>query len=219
VDEAAPVPHRELVRLSPGLVGAVLFTAVSLIEGALRPDYDGLQQAVSALCLGPRGWIARINFVIFGAAVLSTCRPWHRVLAGRRGAIAYPCLLGVSGACVVVCGVVRQDPAPGYDPEALALVAPTALGLVHLGAAGIGIVSSMAGLLVLSSRFARRPDWRGWVAYTWAMAFATLVCVTVYAVWSVRPHGLAGTFERLAIVITPVWGFTLFVRLWRGAAL
>ena len=49
-----------------GMLGPALFVAVFSIEGALRPGYNALSTYVSALSLGPRGWIQIANFYLFG---------------------------------------------------------------------------------------------------------------------------------------------------------
>ncbi len=57
------MPRGLLLWLTFGLVGAVLFTIVYLIEGAMRPGYDAWRYPISALSLGPGGWIQQANFI------------------------------------------------------------------------------------------------------------------------------------------------------------
>ncbi len=45
-----------------GIIGPALFVAVFIIEGLLRPDYNAFSTYVSALSLGPRGWIQIVKF-------------------------------------------------------------------------------------------------------------------------------------------------------------
>lgn len=186
-------------------------------EGAQRPNYDIWHQSISALSLGPNGWIQVLNFVVFGAIVLSSVPVWRRVLAEGRGATLFPFLTALTGASLIVCGFVPQDPAPGYNPAGLVGYVPTPRGLIHLAAAGIAAVSSLAGLIVIARRFVGDPVWRGWSAYSLMMAIAMAGCVTVYAVWSTSSTGYAGTFERLALLIVPIWGLTFLMRLRHGA--
>jgi hypothetical protein len=216
MNDRTPVPLPLLRRLWVALGGAALFLAVATAQGALRAGYDPWHQAVSALSLGPGGWVQTLNFVAFGAIVASTAPVWRRVLAGGTGATAYPTLIAVLGGSLITAGVVPQDPAPGYDPEGLALGAPTPLGLLHLASAGVAAVCSVAGLFVMAARFAGDPDWGGWPAYSRVTALLVIACVLVYAGWSTRASGLAGTFERLAIVLPLLWTFTFLRRLSAG---
>jgi hypothetical protein len=214
--QTVPVPPALVRRLWIGLGGAAVFTAVATLQGAVRPGYDPWHQAVSALSLGPGGWVQQVNFVFFGALLLVTVPTLLRMLAGGIGARSYPIAIAVAGAALVVLGFVPQDPAPGYDPEGLALTAPTALGLVHLALAGVAVGGSVSALFIMAARFARDPHWSHWVLPTRAVAMLAIVCVVVYGVWSTHSTGFAGTFERLAILATPAWGVAFAHRLGKG---
>lgn len=203
-------------RLWYALIGTGLFNLTVLVESLLRPGYDAWQQSVSALSLGRWGWIQMINFFFLGAIIISTVSLWRRILAGGRGAKSYPVLTLLTGISLIVCGILKQDPAPGYDPENLALKEPTLVGLFHLLFAGIGALSSIIGLIVMARRFANTPLWKGWNIYSIIMALLMIVCVVVYSVWSTKSTGYAGTFERIAVIIVPIWAMSFLVRLERG---
>jgi hypothetical membrane protein len=53
-----------------GMIGSVLFVAVFMLEGRLRPGYNPIGMYVSELSLGPGGWIQIANFIIFGMLFL-----------------------------------------------------------------------------------------------------------------------------------------------------
>lgn len=195
---------------------AALFLVITTIQGMLREDYDAWHQAVSALSLGPRGWVQMVNLAAFGVVVTSTAPVWRRILADGTGAISYPALTALLGASFIAIAFLPQDPAPGYDPDGLALQAPTTVGMLHLGIAGVAALCSVACLFIMAARLAGDRHWLGWAAYTRVMALLIIVCVAVYGVWSTRASGLAGTFERLAIVIPLVWTGTFLRRLDAG---
>jgi hypothetical protein len=211
-----PVPHVLVRRLWLGLGGAGVFTALATRQGAVRVGYDARQQAVSALSLGPGGWVQQLNFVLFGALLVSTVPALRIMLRGGVGALSYPILTMISGIALIVVGFIPQDPASGYDPEQLGLALPTARGLTHLALAGVAMVASIGGLFVMAARFARDANWKTWVRPTQLTAVSAVVCVVVYAVWSTRPTGFAGVFERLAILATPVWALAFARRLGSG---
>jgi hypothetical protein len=218
IRETIPVPPHLRRRLWYGVVYSGLFMMIVSIEGARRPDYDTWQQSISALSLGSGGSVQQFNFIILGTILLSTVTVWHKMLAGGRGAMAFPILTALTGASLIICGLVPQDPAPGYDPQGLALKAPTLRGLIHLLFAGIGALSSVVGLLVMAWRFAGDPLWYGWDVYSVLMAIAMVACVTVYAIWSTSSTGYAGTFERLGVIVMPIWGLTFLFRLETGVS-
>jgi len=68
-----------------GTLGPLLFDAVYLIEGATRPGYDGWQQAISTLSLGPGGWLQQANFIGLGVLTVAVAIVWRRILKGGVG--------------------------------------------------------------------------------------------------------------------------------------
>ena len=193
-----------------------LFLLAVVVQGAARPDYDAWQQSISALSLSEHGWVQDFFFALLGATLLSTVSTWHRVLRGGIGCRAYPALIALLGLSLLAAAWWPQDPAPGYDPERLGLELPTTSGLLHLAAAGVSAMSSVGALLVMAARFKTLPEWKPWVGPTRLSAALTVVCVILYAVWSVQPTGFAGMFERLVVVIPGVWGFAFTRRLGQG---
>jgi hypothetical protein len=213
MSETVPVPIQLRRRLWYGVICSVLFIVIVYVEGNQRSDYDHMQQSISALSLGSRGWIQMLNFVIFGAIVLSTVTAWRKILTGRSRAMTFPVLIVLTGASLIICGLIPQDPAPGYDPRGLALKVPTLQGLIHLLFAAVGALSSVTGLLVMAWYFSKDPLWYGWSVYSVLMAAVMVACVTVYAIWSTASTGYAGTFERLGVIVLPIWTLTFLVRL------
>lgn len=214
-----PVPPLLRRRLWIALAGGVLSLAITTVQGVCRQDFDAWHQAISALSLGPGGWLQMVNLMAFGVVVLTTISPWRTILAGGRGGTAYPVLTALVGFAFIGVGLIRQDPAPGYDPERLLLTAPTPPGLAHLAIAGVAVLASVAALLVMAARFAGDPVWRRWSLYSCGTALFVIACVTVYGVWSVQPTGFAGTFERAAVVAPLLWMFAFLRRLQRGVPL
>lgn len=215
VDNTELVPVLPFLRrrLWYGLIGAGIFQIIVLVQSLLVPGYDFNQQAVSALSLGKWGWIQIINFIFLGAVIISTVPAWRKILAGGIGAKAYPVLTLLTGISIIICGILKQDPAPGYDPEKLALTSPSLVGLIHLLFAAIAALSSIIGLFVMARRFAHTPLWKSWSFYTILMALIMIICTAIYAVWSTKSTGYAGAFERIAILVVPIWVLSFLIRL------
>ena len=207
------VPRVLLLWLTFGLAGAVLFTTVYLIEGAIRPGYNPWQQAISALSLGPGGWIQQANFVIFGVCTLCMAFAWRKVLKGSVYAPVYPIIQGIEGLALMMVGFFSQDPAPSYPPGVV-LTTPTLHGEIHIIGAYVTIGAMACGLFVIAWRFARDPRWRGWVAYSLISGLLTLVFMAFFGAGQ-NAHsmftGSAGLFERLATNTETVWGVLLLV--------
>lgn len=94
-----------------GALGAMLFLVVFSLDGATRPGYSPTRHTVSALALGPRGWLQRANFVVCGAAITGSAVTLltsgdHRMLG------LVTTILGLG----LVVSVVPMDPMRGYPP-------------------------------------------------------------------------------------------------------
>src|SRR6266699_4081472 len=78
-------------------VGAFLFTVTYLLEGITRPGYDAWQQPISALSLGPGGWVQQVNFVVFGILTVLSAFGWHQLLTPGRSSIVFPLYQSIAG--------------------------------------------------------------------------------------------------------------------------
>ncbi len=213
-----PLARSDCRRLWYAVLATALFFVAAIVQGVLRDDYDAWHQSISALSLGPAGWMQDVAFFVLGAALLSTIGVWRHVLADGIGVTWYPLLIALTGLSMLSAGVIPQDPAPGYDPEQLGHALPTVAGLIHLSVAGIGALATCGAILVMAARIASLPAWpKWWATYSRASGVLTMLCVALFGVLSKQPTGFAGVFERLVVVIPGVWGFALMARLSAGA--
>ena len=115
--------------LACGSIGPLLFIGVFLIEGAIRPHYRVLQDAVSALSIGEGGWMQITNFIVSGALVFGFAIGLRRVLRTGRGSTWGPILLGLVGLGLIGAGIFVTDPVLGYPPGASSML--TVHGTLH----------------------------------------------------------------------------------------
>jgi len=197
--------------LAAGTAGGLVFTGVYLAEGATRAGYRALAQPISALSLGPGGWVQQLNFITFGVLVCLSAAGWRAALTPGRGAVAFPVLRVIAGAGLVLDGLFAQDPSGGYPPGARAGV-PTVHGQVHTLFAMITITALASGCFVLAARFAAEPAWRRWAVFAAAAGVATIVFIAAFG--AAGGHGgLAGFWERAAGGATSVLTLAVLVRL------
>src|SRR6185437_8285343 len=83
---------------------------VFLVEGALRPGYDPMRAPVSALAIGPRGWVQRVNFIVTGVLMLACAFGLSSALRPYGGSFWAPLFvalyaLGLVDAGIFVTGV------------------------------------------------------------------------------------------------------------------
>jgi hypothetical protein len=199
-------PQRELIAGSLSLdtklllacdaLGWTLFVATFLIAGATRPGYDPWRQAISALSLGPGGWIQQANFAVLGALLVVSALGWRQALKPGPGSRAYPWLKGLTGVSLIGAGLFAQDPAPGYPPGAVQTAA-TLHGDLHQICAFVSVTALALSCFVLARRLAREPRWRGWAAYAVISGILILVFVSIFGALSAQASSIAGVFERL----------------------
>src|SRR5262249_26528753 len=186
------LPVRAWLLLAAGTAGGLVFTGVYLAEGATRAGYRTLAQPISALSLGPGGWVQQLNFILFGVLVLLSAAGWRAALAPGRGALAFPVLRVIGGGGLVMDGLLAQDPSGGYPPGARAGT-PTVHGQVHTLFAMITITALASGCFVLARRFAAEPGWRRWAVLAVAAGVATIVFIAAFG----AAGGYGGAGRRL----------------------
>src|SRR5215831_6821177 len=202
---------RAWLLLAAGTAGGLVFAGVYLAEGATRAGYRALAQPISALSLGPGGWVQQLNFIVFGVLVCLSAAGWRAALAPGRGAVAFPVLRVIAGVGLVMDGLFSQDPSGGYPPGARAGVA-TVHAQVHTLFAMITITALAAGCFVLARRFAAQPGWRPWTVFAVAAGVATIAFIAAFG--AAGGHGgLAGLWERAAGGATSVLTVAVLARL------
>lgn len=209
--------------LTYGIAGTMLFAIIYLIEGATRPDYNAWQQTISALSLGPGGWIQRANFVLCGVSVLWLAFVWRKILKGGVCALLYPLIRVIEGIGLLAIAIFSQDPAYGYPPGTPAGPGSATLGgTLHLTFTLVVVWAMGLGLFVIAWRFWRTPHFRGWALFSVACGLLPMVFMPVFGI-AQNPHsvfaGYAGFYERLATNADAIWGVALLFPVWAGKRL
>jgi hypothetical membrane protein len=183
-----------------------------MIEELTRPGYDASQQPISALSLGPGGWVQEVNFVVFGILLVLSAVGWRQLLMPGRASIGFPLVQSLNGLCLIVVGFFSQDPAPGYPPGAVP-AAPSVHGTVHTVAAYVLFLALACGCIVFARRFAIESQWRGWATYSLVTGILILVFFALFlnTFGSALPAGL---FERVSALAHALWSCALVATLY-----
>jgi hypothetical protein len=198
-----------------GIIGPTLFVAVFTLEGWLRPGYAPLGMYVSALSLGPRGWIQIVNFVVFGLLLLAFTRGVAAEFQSGKASRAGPILLTIIAISYLVSGPFVMDPT-GTPPTQMTLH-----GTLH-GIFG-GIVFSLmpASCFVFLRRFREDPKWQFLQWWTLALGAIVAAAVVLLTVATKLPDSQnvfnewLGLIQRTAIVPFMIWLFTFALGLRR----
>jgi hypothetical membrane protein len=96
-----------------GIAGPLIFVLVAVVQSLLRSDHSLVALPISALAVGPSGWVQNVNFVISGVLFLAYPIGLHLEVRQKRWGVAGPTLLVLSGAGVVLAGVFPAVDASG----------------------------------------------------------------------------------------------------------
>lgn len=192
-----------------GIVGPILFTVVFLAQEALRgEEFSPVAEPISALEVGPNGWVQQLNFLVLGLLTMAQAIGLHRGMGPARGGWAGPALLFMTGISNLVAAAL-----PWREDAAGIAYAPVG----HIIGGMIFFLGSPAALIVLSRRMRHDPSWRGLTPYTLGSGLVLLALAVVGAVF-VRPdaaplHDWAGLVQRMALAVLFPCRIALGVRL------
>lgn len=192
-----------------GAAGSWLFVVVFLLDGLTRPGYHPARHPVSALALGPRGWIQTTNFILCGLLITAGAAALPQALGG----LPLPLAVAALGLALVASGAFRMDPMRGYPPGTPD-EDPEHFSLTHRFHDWAGmVVFLLLPLTPLIAVFAlASPSWM------WAsgiIAAATAVCSGAFGQLWERDSPYTGVVQRATIILGLSWLGALFLH---GAA-
>jgi hypothetical protein len=185
-------------------IGPLLFLVVATILGLTREGYDAVEQPISALAVGPGGWMQALNFALLATSFLSFAAMLRRELPRGASSIAAPSVFVAMMVGVAAAGIFPMD-APG--------AAQTLVGKLHMAAGFLVFPWMPVVLLVLARRFRRDAYWQPLFKYTLATALCCLATLVVFLVFVGPPesmpprplHEFAGVVQRVMILPFFTW--------------
>ncbi|WP_147915513.1 DUF998 domain-containing protein [Ruania zhangjianzhongii] len=189
-----------------GAAGALLFPVIFLLDGWTRPGYRPAYHPVSALALGPRGWIQTANFLLCGAAIATA----GIALVPALDSVLLALVIGGFGLSLMASGAFPMDPIRGYPPGTPD-GDPREFSLRHTLHDWAGMfVFALAPLAALIAAWA--VPGTGWRIYSGLTAAVGTVAFLAFGQAWERDHPRTGLVQRLAIIVSWVWLGLLFLR-------
>jgi hypothetical membrane protein len=135
-----------------GVVGPVVFSALVVVLGLLRPGYSQASQAISELgqAGAPNAVIQDANFIIFGLLTIMFAIGLHASIGGERRSALGPALVAIFGGVGAIGAGIFPLPSPLHQPVSVA-----------------GFIAMMAATFALSRRVRQDPRWQGYDSYSW----------------------------------------------------
>ncbi len=190
-----------------GVIAPALFVGTFLMEGWLRPGYDPIQMYISALSLGPRGWIQITNFLVLGALFLVFTRAVAAEFPSGKASRGGVIVLTIIGFCYFISGPFVMD------PTGTPLSAATVHGTIHGIAGGIVFTLMPVSCFVFLRRFRADVDWRWLQGWTLGLGTLSAAAVIVQTFASKLPQlqsifvDWLGLIQRTALVPFMLWIF------------
>ena len=196
--------QRTIDRIIHGVagIGPLLFLAVATAEGFLRAGYDPMAQPISALALGPRGWIQEVNFALLAASLFSFAAVLRTGLRSGMASVAGPGVFVLMTIGIAMAGIFTMD-APG--------TAQTLVGQLHMVGGFLFFPWMPVVLLLLARRFRRDARWRTHFTYTLATGLVCLATIVFFLLfvgpppWPRPLSALAGLVQRLQLLPFFTW--------------
>jgi hypothetical membrane protein len=183
-----------------GAVGPLVFGAVTVLAGIVKPGYEIHEQTVSDLAVGAHGWLQTANFFALGVAIAA----FALALGLRRR----PGLRSPTAVALLVAAAAGVFTA-GFFPTDLAGAPQTSHGVIH-NTLFLGIFLALITAYAMQGRTLRRagaePGLARYSTLTAAAVFSLLVVFVMFAGDIGDPlHSVAGLLERLLIGAALAW--------------
>jgi hypothetical membrane protein len=149
-----------------GIAGLTLFTLSFVVQDLLRPDYSPVADPISALGIGPSGWVQNLTFIVLGPLIGAYALGLHLGMRPARAGLLGPALLTLAGVGSVLLGVVPLQAVAGGG-----ISEPAG----HTVASFLVFLGTGLGLIALSQRMAADPWWRSLAVYALATGVALVV--------------------------------------------
>lgn len=189
-----------------GIVAPLLFAAVFLIDGLVKPGYSAYAEAISYLEVGAYGWIQRANFILFGLLLLVFLRGYilrMRPIIGPSWLYIASTFLLISDLAWIMAGLFAPN-----TYLAQQFVWPWVL---HQIAASAVFIPFAFACIVLGIKFVRTRGWRAYGIYSLIFGLISMIYPIGIVAYLINPTAFGnvnspndGLINRLVLLLGPI---------------
>ncbi len=193
-----------------GLIAPVLWAAVIIFSGYLRPEYSHYSQYISEL--GERG--SSTEFIMrYGAFVPTGLM--HIAFAAFLSTVFKDTPIAKFAALLIALNGIARISA-GIFPCEVGCALPRLLlsQKLHSLSAGVGFFALIGALCLWGIIFRQYPSLRNLSMYSIVSGCLALLFLALMS-WSAELRVGTGLYERLSTGLLSLWMFVVAVRLWR----
>lgn len=190
-----------------GLIAPILFVSIFTLEGLFRENYSEMENFISELSIGNRGWIQISNFLIFGILFFVFSIGLLKEFQKRRFALTGPILFLILALCYFFSGPFVTDSGTIFTQQ------KSVHGIIH------GVLGAIVFLLMTVSCwtflkvFKKEKQFKSLKNVT--LLFSIILTLSLIAFTYVTKvpssqnifQNLNGLFQRLALIPFMVWLF------------
>jgi hypothetical protein len=194
------------------LIGLLYNIVIILTMHRLRPDLSPISRYISEYAIGKFRFMAASSIFVYGIAILGICLCIISTFSKSDIINTGLIMIAIWGIAKVISSFYKVD---------LKGSSLTLQGVIHNIAAGIGIITSVVGLIILGNGFIYDPDMYSLAKMTQIVAIMALILSIIFFtgvigdildIYNIKSPGIilklaniTGIIERILLVISVVW--------------
>jgi len=193
-----------------GLIGSVFFTFSWIIQEAFREGYNPMMNPISALAIGPLGWMQILTFFISGALIILFGYGLFNKRKNKEKLLSKwaPILIIICGIGLIGAGCFITDPINGY-PQGTPVLSesPSLESSIHQIFSAFLFLGLPLACFVIGNYFAHKRDLK-WLLYCFLTGMSFLVVFFLAMLGFEQIGGFqnyAGLLQRITITIGFLW--------------
>ena len=191
-----------------GAIGPIFLIFSYIIQERLREGYNPIMVTISALAIGPEGWVQTLTFLIAGALIIFFGYGLFKLRKTEKFSKLTPFFIIICGIGLIGAGIFVTDPINGFPPELYVSGEGSSFyGIIHKIFAGFLFVGLPLACFAMDKYFKFKEDLK-WRIYTLFTGISSLIVFLLTTLAILHYGGLqyyAGLLERITIIIGFLW--------------